>query len=406
MKGCKLPIKIDEIAFRLLEKPKYDIINRMSESWLGRQFDKDKCKKVLLIFIPNRLSSVIPHRLALQQFYPFFHYGHLFQKAGIEFRAMPYDALVKASKIPDADAYFIQYPEVMPGAALSKMLARIRQAHAMAPIAFFDWFAPTDLRFADCVEPYVTAYAKKALLRDRAAYVRATKGHTMLEDHYAERLGVQASPSPEWSTNVCILDRLTAAPAFWADSRYLPAFERLDGPPVDTVRDIDLHIRMETSGNPWYTAMRQEALAAASALADIVRLSPSRLTGYRSYMEELRRSRFCFSPFGYGEICWRDYEAILSGAVLVKPDMSHIECVPDIYRAGETYISVRWDMADLREKMEGALADPEGMRRMALRAFDVIKQHLDGRGVVAWTEGLLKAVPPEHAARTAELITK
>ena len=30
------------------------------------------------------------------------------------------------------------------------------------------------------------------------------------------------------------------------------------------------------------------------------------------------------SPFGFGEICYRDFEAMLNGACLIKPDVSHL----------------------------------------------------------------------------------
>jgi hypothetical protein len=389
-RGHRLLMMTDRIAFSLLDKrvARWPMVKPLLERWLGRSFAPGRGRRVLLIFID--------HRLALQQFYPFFHYESLFRRVGIGFRAMSFRSLADAREMPDADAYFVQYPDLMPSSELSDFLARIRRTYANAPIAFFDWFAPTDLRFADSVEPYVTAYAKKALLRDRSAYLQQTNGHTLLEDYYAKRLRVPTSPPPEWSANGHVIDRLTPAPAFWADASYLGKFERLKRPPVDADRDIDLHIRMATTGTPWYSAMRQEAVAAALALADNVRLSPSQMTDYRSYMKELRRSRLCFSPFGYGEICWRDYEAILSGAVLVKPDMGHAECVPDIYRPDETYISVRWDLMDLPQKVEQALADPAKMHRIALRAFEVVKRHLEGDLIVLWAERLLNGVAPER----------
>ena len=79
--------------------------------------------------------------------------------------------------------------------------------------------------------------------------------------------------------------------------------------------------------------------------------------GHVAYMRELRASKICFSPFGYGEVCWRDYEAILSGAVLLKPDMSHIETDPDVFVAGETYLPVRWDLADFEAQVRLAFAN-------------------------------------------------
>jgi hypothetical protein len=71
----------------------------------------------------------------------------------------------------------------------------------------------------------------------------------------------------------------------------------------------------------------------------------------KKYLEELRRSKTCVSPFGWGEVCYRDFEAILAGAMLIKPDMSHLETYPNIYQEDKTYIPLKWDMSDLKEKV-------------------------------------------------------
>lgn len=64
------------------------------------------------------------------------------------------------------------------------------------------------------------------------------------------------------------------------------------------------------------------------------------------YLNELRTSYAVFSPYGWGEICYRDFEAIMFGCLLIKPDMSHIETWPNIYK-NEFYVSVDWDLEDL-----------------------------------------------------------
>lgn len=71
----------------------------------------------------------------------------------------------------------------------------------------------------------------------------------------------------------------------------------------------------------------------------------------RKYLAELRKSKVCVSPFGWGEVCFRDFEGIICGCVLLKPDMSHIETYPDIYKKGKTYVSLKWDMSDLEDKL-------------------------------------------------------
>ena len=64
------------------------------------------------------------------------------------------------------------------------------------------------------------------------------------------------------------------------------------------------------------------------------------------YFEELRNSRVGISPFGAGEICYRDYETIICGSTLMKPDCDHMETWPNLYIKNETYIPFKWDFSD------------------------------------------------------------
>jgi hypothetical protein len=51
----------------------------------------------------------------------------------------------------------------------------------------------------------------------------------------------------------------------------------------------------------------------------------------------LTNSKLCFSPFGYGELCWRDIEGLSDGGCLIKPDMGHLQCPIFTSRASPTY---------------------------------------------------------------------
>lgn len=73
---------------------------------------------------------------------------------------------------------------------------------------------------------------------------------------------------------------------------------------------------------------------------------------YKKYIEELKNSKVSISPFGWGEICYRDFESILSGTLLLKSNMSHLETFPGIYKENLTYIPLKWDISDLEEKLE------------------------------------------------------
>jgi len=101
-----------------------------------------------------------------------------------------------------------------------------------------------------------------------------------------------------------------------------------------------------------------------------------------AYNQELRLAEATLSPFGWGEICFRDFEAIINRSVLIKPAMDHIETWPDIYRPGETYFPVAWDGHDLLETAQSILDNPSESRRVADAAYGVfIDSHreLDAR---------------------------
>jgi len=77
------------------------------------------------------------------------------------------------------------------------------------------------------------------------------------------------------------------------------------------------------------------------------------------YKKEISETAVIPSPFGYGEICPRDFEAFIYGAALLKPDMSMIETWPDYYISNETYIPFTWDFSDFNTKLIELLENSE-----------------------------------------------
>eukprot|EP00191_Tetraselmis_sp_GSL018_P012542 CAMPEP_0177598062 /NCGR_PEP_ID=MMETSP0419_2-20121207/12104_1 /TAXON_ID=582737 /ORGANISM="Tetraselmis sp., Strain GSL018" /LENGTH=540 /DNA_ID=CAMNT_0019090393 /DNA_START=280 /DNA_END=1903 /DNA_ORIENTATION=+ len=65
------------------------------------------------------------------------------------------------------------------------------------------------------------------------------------------------------------------------------------------------------------------------------------------FYELLRDVKFFVSPYGYGEFANKDYEAVLSGCVLVKPLAHQLTAFPNIYKPGVSAVSVAGDFSDL-----------------------------------------------------------
>jgi len=62
------------------------------------------------------------------------------------------------------------------------------------------------------------------------------------------------------------------------------------------------------------------------------------------------------SPWGYGELCYRDYEAYFDECTLVKPDTSHVETLGNIFEKGR-YLPCSYMFDDLEETIVLAMQD-------------------------------------------------
>ena len=65
-----------------------------------------------------------------------------------------------------------------------------------------------------------------------------------------------------------------------------------------------------------------------------------------NYIQECNHIYGMLSPFGWGEICYRDFEATLGGNLLLKPNMDHIETWPNIYTE-DSYFKLDWNFNNL-----------------------------------------------------------
>jgi len=74
--------------------------------------------------------------------------------------------------------------------------------------------------------------------------------------------------------------------------------------------------------------------------------------GPGQYTQLLLDSKISVSPWGLGEACYRDFEAIYMGSVLIKPDTSYVKGTQDIYQNNKYYIPCKLDFSDLQEKVD------------------------------------------------------
>lgn len=361
-----------------------NVVNRCSRFLFENRYPADAQVRLLIY---HHFSDI-----CWSVVYPFFHYAEHFQRVyGLDTRLRPIERFFQDETADDVDADIVLVQPWLdePADMLAAAFARYRARHPRARIVFVDSYANTDMRFGQAVAPHIDKYLRKAIFHDRREFLRPHAGDTNLTAFYGSLYGIDAEPV-DWLTPEGLLDRVDLLPNFLTAPRLIEGFM---GPaPEPGGRAIDLHCRIETEGTPWYAAMREQALKAARAISGIRLTSPDRVDR-RLFLDELRQSKLCWSPFGYGELCWRDLEAIMAGSVLVKPNMSHLATAPDLYHPGETYLPVEWDFSDLEDVVRGALADPARLERISANAFAIAHDYLASERFVTDMGDILNLQP-------------
>jgi hypothetical protein len=185
--------------------------------------------------------------------------------------------------------------------------------------------------------------------------------------------------------------KLTLCPGFWTFDACSPqAVWPLE---IDALRRLDVFCSLTTRyACPAISWHRHRALRELSRVrVRRVFLGRGRVLSIRTYHEILRESRIVVSPWGWGETCFRDYEALLGGCVLIKPRTDFVETLLPL-EAGRHYIPCEPDFSDVAERIEEVLAKWPSFREQrlrnreyALRAHDVDQQADD------WAESIRRA---------------
>jgi len=98
----------------------------------------------------------------------------------------------------------------------------------------------------------------------------------------------------------------------------------------------------------------------------------------KAFFEEMENSMISIGPFGLGEITLRDYEIILSGSTLIKPNISYVNTFPNLFRENETYVPVKWDLSDLIDTIEYLAANCEIREEIGTNAQEVYREYISG----------------------------
>ncbi len=241
------------------------------------------------------------------------------------------------------------------------------------------------------VLPYVDKYLKKQLLKDRNLYLKELLGQRFFVDYYSKTYGMKACKREtvqSFVENDKDLSKLGVSwnIALW--NNYRDSFKdrlfRIVGIScynrkrfVNTGKKeliVFFNGSIPSEINA-ITYQRRKIIELISNCNDCRCIAPCQRFSRKKYVEYMKKSILIPSPYGWGEICNRDFEAFLYGGCLLKPSMNGIETFPDVYIENETYIPLKWDFSDFKDIISYVQTEKgeEEARQIAQKGQDIYK---------------------------------
>jgi len=346
---------------------------------------------------------------------PFRHYKSKFAsqcKTRIEMR--PANSLAELSSVLKATNADIAFVTTDWKNSADETIAFFKDVHSWKSklkIVYLDYFDQSSSPFFGIL-PYIECYVKKQLYKDRTNYRQNYIGGYVVTDFVSRHYDLPAGDwnfgsylpedqedklFPGWNLATHQTIRRSLTYSKWR--RLLPHSNR---------KDIDINCRVSLGDEKeswYYHRHRLESLKALEPLRQrytvVSSLNDNTILGSRKFNREIARSKIGFSPFGYGEVTYRDYVCIANDTLLIKPDMSHLVTYPDIFHDRETYVSVKWDLSDIEEKCRYYLENPKEARIIINNARITFEDYFKNKRDYHQIRRVLARVLPEFSAVNA-----
>lgn len=333
-------------------------------------------RPVRVLFLSDQIS-----RTNELQFSPFFWFRKaLAQQAGFVFKASRLDPkdLPDTSDLRQYDLIALKLQYKTPPVVAETIAEHLALHKAAATkLTYFDGIDDLCILWPSVLE-HVDFYMKRHVFRDRSLYLKGHVGSTNLTEHVFRAHGAGALNGDSVARGKVPsmhLHKIIAGLTFGMDEWALRLHEETPKASLATERPHDVVCRADIPDN-WMGYLRRPIGPVMERLRakGLNVITPEKRVSREEFYQEMASAKIYISPFGYGEICGRDYECAILGSLLIKPDMGHAEAYPDIYRPYETYVPVAWDFADLEEKVEHYLNNPEERLRITANARAVLDE--------------------------------
>jgi hypothetical protein len=270
-----------------------------------------------------------------------------------------------------------------------EMLELVSKFNDSTNVVFFDTTDSAGYMLGDIL-PYVKSYYKHQILVSKKDYLCSMYGRRSFTEYYHRNNNVIDDDKAEENfIQIKHEDYLKKIKVSWntglANYSFLGEYlgriyskypiNRILRYPINFTspqekRLIEVQCRFGTFYNKESVAYQRKAIA--TILKD--KVQTKKINRYNFY-KELKLSKVVMSPFGLGEITLKDFEVFISGGILMKPDMSHLDTWPNFYNK-ETYVPFKWDLTDISEKLELVLENYSEYIEIAINAQNLYHHYV------------------------------
>lgn len=299
---------------------------------------------------------------------------HNFRAIGIDIK---FYSSIYDKRAVDADIFIVEskYIRTFYNKNKDKMLNSLNAIkQQVKKLIFFDITDSSGTLYSDLI-PIVDVYCKSYIYQDKNLYKKSYYGGRLWTDYYHQKNHVKDN-SEFFSTPVedkylhkiregylLGMINLSSKSIFLKNSKFIelmrktgiiklfsktPHHNSFVRPSLQRRIDLSCRINLNYSRNS-IAFHRIKTSQLLKKYIDIKKVSR------KEFRKELINSKIVISPFGWGEInVPRDYEIAMSGAVIIKPDISHLKTFPDIFNS-KSVVSYNWDFSDIEEKIHTVL---------------------------------------------------
>lgn len=255
---------------------------------------------------------------------------------------------------------------------------------------------------------YVDRYFKKQLLNDRNLYTKPLYRKRLFTDFYARNyfsnkieetpkeyvLDSKYQPKLGLSWNFALKDYRYSTTL----DRFLYGLSRKNNlkfykPNINRKIILAANFTIKPSHEVVYFQRNQ----LLKILRNIYKSNPKFSLGKipkKIYLKTMRSSMAIVSPYGWGEICYRDFETFLAGAALIKPNMDHIDTWPNIYKKFETYLPIPWKIEEWESTLPNILSDKKLLLKVAKNGQNSFKKIWTKEGNEKFCDHFIEMVNP------------